>query len=74
MSFRFLLQLALLVLKVLEGFPAFSLVLLRLAINLRTVIVTAAIHQGLNSALRSEELTPPLDLLALGRLHTIYIV
>jgi hypothetical protein len=39
---------------------------------LRTVIVTAAIHQGLNSVLRSEELTPPFDLLALGRHHTIY--
>jgi hypothetical protein len=39
---------------------------------LRTVIVTAAIHQGLSSELRSEELTPPVDLLALGRRHTIY--
>ena len=41
---------------------------------LRTVIVTAAIHQGLNSVLHPYELTPPFDLLALGRLHTIYIV
>ena len=41
---------------------------------LRTVIVTAAIHQGLNSMLRSEELTSPFDLLALGRLHTLYFV
>ena len=39
---------------------------------LRTVIVTAAIHQGLRSMLRSEELTNPFDLLALGRHHTIY--
>ena len=39
---------------------------------LRTVIVTAAIHQGLNSKLCSEELTSPFDLLALGRHHTIY--
>ena len=39
---------------------------------LRTVIVTAAIHQGLSSELRPEELTPPVDLLALGRHHTIY--
>ena len=39
---------------------------------LRTVIVTAAIHQGLSSMLRSEELTNPFDLLALGRHHTIY--
>lgn len=39
---------------------------------LRTVIVTAAIHQGLNSMLRAETLTSPLDLLALGRHHTIY--
>ena len=41
---------------------------------LRTVIVTAAIHQGLNSMLRSCELTSPFDLLALGRHHTIYFV
>ena len=41
---------------------------------LRTVIVTAAIHQGLNSMLRTEVLTSPFDLLALGRHHTIYIV
>ncbi len=40
---------------------------------LRTVIVTAAIHQGLTSELRAEALTPPFDLLALGRRHTIYI-
>ena len=39
---------------------------------LRTVIVTAAIHQGLNSMLCSCELTSPFDLLALGRHHTIY--
>jgi hypothetical protein len=39
---------------------------------LRTVIVTAAIHQGLISELRTEVLTPPFDLLALGRHHTIY--
>ena len=39
---------------------------------LRTVIVTAAIHQGLNSMLRPEGLTSPFDLLALGRHHTIY--
>ncbi len=39
---------------------------------LRTVIVTAAIHQGLNSELRTCVLTPPFDLLALGRHHTIY--
>ncbi len=39
---------------------------------LRTVIVTAAIHQGLNSELRAEALTPPFDLLALGRRHTLY--
>ena len=39
---------------------------------LRTVIVTAAIHQGLNSKLRNKLLTSPFDLLALGRHHTIY--
>ena len=41
---------------------------------LRTVIVTAAIHQGLNSTLCPCGLTSPFDLLALGRLHTIYVV
>ena len=41
---------------------------------LRTVIVTAAIHQGLNLTLRPYGLTSPFDLLALGRLHTIYVV
>ena len=39
---------------------------------LRTVIVTAAIHQGLISMLRTEALTSPFDLLALGRHHTLY--
>lgn len=39
---------------------------------LRTVIVTAAIHQGLNLMLHPERLTSPFDLLALGRHHTIY--
>ena len=41
---------------------------------LRTVIATAAIHQGLNSMLCPYGLTSPFDLLALGRLHTIYCV
>lgn len=40
---------------------------------LRTVIVTAAIHQGLNSMRCTEVLTSPFDLLALGRHHTIYL-
>ena len=39
---------------------------------LRTVIVTAAIHWGLSSQLRSEELTVPRDLPALGRRHSVY--
>jgi hypothetical protein len=34
-----------------EEFPAYSSVLLKLATNLRTVIVTAAVHWGFNSAL-----------------------
>ena len=41
---------------------------------LRTVIVTAAIHQGLNSMLLPEGITSPFDLLALGRHHTIYFL
>ena len=40
---------------------------------LRTVIVTAAIHRGLNSALCPYGLTPPFDLSALGRYHTLYV-
>ena len=40
-------------LTVLEEFPAYGLVLLRLAfVNLRTVIVTAAVYRGLASVLR----------------------
>ena len=41
---------------------------------LRTVIVTAAIHEGLDSKLRPEGLTSPFDLFALGRRQTIYFV
>ena len=40
---------------------------------LRTVIVTAAIHQGFDSKLRSFELTSPVNLLALGRCQPLYI-
>ena len=40
---------------------------------LRTVIVTAAVYRGFNSELRSEDLTPPLNLPAPGRSHTIYV-
>ena len=41
---------------------------------LRTVIVTAAVYRGFDSELRSEELTPPVNLPALGRRQTIYIL
>ena len=41
---------------------------------LRTVIVTAAIHRGLNSILCPYGLTSPFDLSALGRYHTLYVV
>ena len=40
---------------------------------LRTVIVTADIHQGFISELRIK-LTPPLDLLALVTCHTLYFL
>src|SRR5579871_3629148 len=40
---------------------------------LRTVIVTAAIHQGFDSRLPSCELTPPVNLLALGRRQPVYV-
>ena len=41
---------------------------------LRTVIVTAAVYRGFDSELRSEELTPPVNLPALGRRQTLYIL
>ena len=41
---------------------------------LRTVRVTAAVYRGFDSELRSEELTPPVNLPALGRRQTIYIL
>ena len=42
---------------------------------LRTVIVTAAIHRGLNSMLYSLRADKsPFDLSALGRYHTLYIL
>src|SRR5205085_8261169 len=43
---------------------------------LRTVIVTAATHQGFSSELRgrtSRPLTPPFNLLALGRRQPLYV-
>ena len=41
---------------------------------LRTVIVTAAVHRGLSSVLRSRLLTLPLNLPALGRRQPVYVV
>ena len=41
---------------------------------LRTVIVTAAVYRGFSSELCSEELTPPINLPAPGRRHTLYII
>ena len=41
---------------------------------LRTVIVTAATHQGFSSELRPCGLTPPFNLLALGRRQPLYCV
>jgi hypothetical protein len=40
---------------------------------LRTVIVTAAVHRGFNSEPRTEVLTPPLNLPALGRCQPLYV-
>jgi hypothetical protein len=40
---------------------------------LRTVRVTAAIHQGFDSMLRGYPLTSPVNLLALGRRQPLYI-
>ena len=41
---------------------------------LRTVIVTAAVYRGFDSKLRSEELTSPVNLPALGRRQTLYFL
>ena len=41
---------------------------------LRMVIVTTAVYWGLNSQLRSKELTNPLNLPAPGRSQSVYIV
>src|SRR5947209_2221149 len=60
-----------------EEFPAYSSVLLRLAsTNLRTVIVTAAVHWGFSSKLHSPcgGLTSPFNLPAPGRRQPLYVV
>ena len=41
---------------------------------LRTVIVTAAVYWGFNSDLRTEVLSPPLNLPAPGRRQPIYVI
>src|SRR5436189_6118314 len=41
---------------------------------LRTVIVTAAVYRGFSSELHPEGLTPPINLPALGRRQTLYIL
>ena len=41
---------------------------------LRTVIVTAAVYRGLGSELRPKGLTPPRNLPAPGRRHSVYMV
>jgi len=41
---------------------------------LRTVIVTAAVYRGFDSMPRSFELTSPVNLPALGRRQTLYIL
>lgn len=41
---------------------------------LRTVRVTAAVYRGFDSMLRGEPLTSPVNLPALGRRQTIYIL
>ncbi len=41
---------------------------------LRTVIVTAAVHRGFSSELRTEVLTPPVNLPAPGRRQSLYVV
>ena len=41
---------------------------------LRTVIVTAAVYWCFNSKLRSEDLTSPINIPALGRRQTLYFL
>ena len=41
---------------------------------LRTVIVTAAVYLGFDQELRTEVLTPSINLQAPGRRHTLYIL
>ena len=41
---------------------------------LRTLIVRAAVYWRLGSELRSEELTPPLNVPAPGRRQSVYVV
>ena len=41
---------------------------------LRTVIVTAAVYRGFNSDLRTEALSPPLNLPAPGRCQAVYVI
>ena len=56
--------------------PAFSQILLRQLFHLRTVIVTAGVHQRLDSKLRPALLrgfTPPLNVLTLARHQLLYI-
>jgi hypothetical protein len=57
--------------------PAYSQILQRplaVASNKLTVIVTAAVYRGFELGLYSEELTPPVNLPALGRRQTLYIL
>src|SRR5271157_1135685 len=60
-----------------EEFPAYGSVLLRLAIpNLRTVIVTAAVHRGFSSKLLPPcgRMTSLFNLPAPGRRQPLYVV
>ena len=59
-------------------FPAYSQILLRLAfiVNLRTVIVTAAVHRGFKPQLllQKARFTEAINLPAPGRCHSLYIL
>ena len=44
------------------------------AINLRTVIVTAAVHRGFSSGLLPCGISPRFNLPAPGRCHPLYVV
>ena len=57
-----------------DGILTVSAIGLGASLNLRTVIVTAAVYRGFNSMLHTEVLTSPLNLPAPGRCQAVYLI